>query len=193
MAKDTFHNLKADKKVKVKEVLKKAFSRKPFHEVTVKEIVEETGMARGSFYQYFDSLEDAYFTVLDAEITDVHALFMRMLEHQTADVEKALRDYGERLSEILFKEENYPIYKNRYLYWNESLDRHWREKYQGGVQMLSEGGDSLDAEKIHYLKGVLHMLIRRNFQEGWTREMFLQKFKRHLDWMMKGVKGDGGI
>lgn len=193
MAKDTFHNLKVDKKEKVKEVLKKVFGRKPFHEVTVKEIVEETGMARGSFYQYFDSLEDAYFTVLDAEITDVHALFMRMLAHRTGDIEKALRDYGERLSEILFKEENYPIYKNRYLYWNESLDCHWREKYQGGAKMLSEGGNQLDSEKIHYLKGVLHMLIKRNFQEGWTRETFLQKFKRHLDWIMKGVNGDGGI
>lgn len=193
MAKDTFHNLKVDKKEKVKEVLKKVFGRKPFHEVTVKEIVEETGMARGSFYQYFDSLEDAYFTVLDAEITDVHALFMEMLERQTGDVEKALGDYGERLPGILFKEENYPIYKNRYLYWNESLDCHWREKYQGGAKMLSESGGALEAEKIHYLKGVLHMLIKRNFQEGWTRETFLQKLKRHLDWMMKGVNNDGGI
>ena len=52
LAKDTFENLKTDKKEKVLIVLKKIFQEKPFQEVTVKEIVEELGIARGGFYQY---------------------------------------------------------------------------------------------------------------------------------------------
>ena len=102
MAKDTFENLKTDKKEKVLIVLKKIFQEKPFQEVTVKEIVEELGIARGSFYQYFDDLEDAYFTVLNVEVTDIHKLFMKLLYEKKGNLEIALLEYSELISDILF-------------------------------------------------------------------------------------------
>ena len=46
MAKETFHNLSSEKREKILDVLKTVFREKPFHEVTVKEIVEESGIAR---------------------------------------------------------------------------------------------------------------------------------------------------
>ena len=116
LAKDTFENLKTDKKEKVLIVLKKIFQEKPFQEVTVKEIVEELGIARGSFYQYFDDLEDAYFTVLNVEVTDIHKLFMKLLYEKKGNLEIALLEYSELISDILFAPDAYSIYKNRYLF-----------------------------------------------------------------------------
>ncbi len=127
LAKDTFENLKTDKKEKVLIVLKKIFQEKPFQEVTVKEIVEELGIARGSFYQYFDDLEDAYFTVLNVEVTDIHKLFMKLLYEKKGNLEIALLEYSELISDILFAPDAYSIYKNRYLYWDENLDVRWKK------------------------------------------------------------------
>lgn len=95
LAKDTYHHLKEDKKEKVLEVLKRLFQ-----EVTVKEIIEELYTARGSFYQYFEDLEDAYFTVLDSEVTDIHMLFMHILHKKKGDLEATLLEYGEQLSSL---------------------------------------------------------------------------------------------
>lgn len=193
LPKETFNNLKSDKKEKVVNVLKKTFEEKPFQEVTVKEIVDELNIARGSFYQYFEDLEDAYFTVLNLEVTDIHKLFMTLLHNRKGNIKEALYDYGEELSGILFNEETYSIYKNRYLFWNESLDKRWNTEYQSQIQVFteSESKDSFNREKMHYLKGVVHMLIKRNFSENWTKEEFREKFNMHVKWMMRGLNDDG--
>ena len=189
LPKETFNNLKSDKKEKVVNVLKKTFEEKPFQEVTVKEIVDELNIARGSFYQYFEDLEDAYFTVLNLEVTDIHKLFMTLLHNRKGNIKEALYDYGEELSGILFNEETYSIYKNRYLFWNESLDKRWNTEYQSQIQVFteSESEDSFNREKMHYLKGVVHMLIKRNFSENWTKEEFGEKFNMHVKWLMGGI------
>lgn len=57
LAKDTFYNLEEEKRAKITEVLISEFSQKPFADVSVKTIVERLGIARGSFYQYFEDPE----------------------------------------------------------------------------------------------------------------------------------------
>lgn len=58
MPKDTFLNLSEDKKNKIINAAKKEFARVPIEEASIKNIVEEAEIARGSFYQYFESKED---------------------------------------------------------------------------------------------------------------------------------------
>ena len=192
LAKDTFENLKTDKKEKVLIVLKKIFQEKPFQEVTVKEIVEELGIARGSFYQYFDDLEDAYFTVLNVEVTDIHKLFMKLLYEKKGNLEIALLEYSELISDILFAPDAYSIYKNRYLYWDENLDMRRKKEYQNQIQIFTDQ-NSIEREKMYYLQGVVHMLIKRNFQEQWSSQEFQKKFSQHIHWIMKGVNDNGNL
>lgn len=189
MASETFHNLNPDKKEKIAQVLKKVFQEKPFPKVTVSEIVEELGIARGSFYQYFADLEDAYFEMLNREVVDIHALFMTILQSREGDLESALLEYGRQLAEILFAENSYRIYRNRYLYWNESLSRRWEEVHADHTRLFSDRqlAQSLEVEKTHYLKGVIHMLIQRNFKENWSKEEFAAIYRKHVRWMMEGV------
>ncbi len=53
----------------------KLFARKSFKEVTLKEIVDETGLSKGAFYHYFESKEKVFEEVVkhfynDMIITD---------------------------------------------------------------------------------------------------------------------------
>lgn len=58
MPKETFFNLAEEKKEKIINAAKKEFKRVPLEQASIKNIVEDAGIARGSFYQYFESKED---------------------------------------------------------------------------------------------------------------------------------------
>jgi AcrR family transcriptional regulator len=58
MPKETFFKLSDDKKNKIIESAKIEFARTDFDKTSIKNIVENAGIARGSFYQYFDDKED---------------------------------------------------------------------------------------------------------------------------------------
>lgn len=58
MPKETFLNLSKEKQNKILNAAKKEFERASLEQASIKNIVEEAGIARGSFYQYFESKED---------------------------------------------------------------------------------------------------------------------------------------
>ena len=58
MPKETFLKLPEEKKNKIIKAAKKEFERVPFEQTSIKNIVEEAEIARGSFYQYITSKED---------------------------------------------------------------------------------------------------------------------------------------
>ena len=57
-SKETFVKLSKEKKDKIIKAAKKEFARVPFEQTSIKNIVEDADIARGSFYQYFESKED---------------------------------------------------------------------------------------------------------------------------------------
>ena len=58
MPKETFLKLPEEKKHKIMKAAKKEFERVPFEQTSIKNIANEAEIARGSFYQYFESKED---------------------------------------------------------------------------------------------------------------------------------------
>ena len=64
MPKETFLKLSKEKQQKVINAAKKEFARVPIENVSIKNIVEEADIARGSFYQYFESKEDFLIYIL---------------------------------------------------------------------------------------------------------------------------------
>ena len=65
----TYFRLREDKRRAIYRVLVDEFESHPLEEITIKRIVERLHLPRGSFYQYFSSLNDCYFYVLDKELT----------------------------------------------------------------------------------------------------------------------------
>ncbi|MDO4773209.1 MAG: TetR/AcrR family transcriptional regulator [Bacillota bacterium] len=189
MPKETFFNLDEGKKEAIIKVLIDEFTSKPFKDVTVKGIVDRLQIARGSFYQYFEDLEDSYFFILDRETHDVHLLFMKLFAEHSGDILRSLEEFGTQVSEMIFDERKYPIYRNRYLSWNEDLDRNWnkchRDRY--GIFHKENSELGIDGELVYFIRAVLHSLIERNFRLGWTKEVFLETYKTHLNWMKEGV------
>lgn len=188
MPKDTFYNLDKEKKKKITDELIYEFSDKPFSQVNIKTIVENLGIARGSFYQYFNDLEDSYFYILDKKTHDIHILFMDTLKNNNGNIYDSLQEFGEDIAEIIFREDVYKLYKNRYLYWDESLNANWEHTHKDFKNAFNEALNmGVDEEKIFFFRAVVHSLIERNYREEWDRETFLEKYRIHIEWIKGGI------
>jgi AcrR family transcriptional regulator len=73
MVKATFTRLPKEKQKRIYDQLVLEFSRHPLAEAKVSHIVAGCGIARGSFYKYFDDLTDAYRYTLGQVLATVHS------------------------------------------------------------------------------------------------------------------------
>jgi len=64
MPKETFFNLPEEKRRLICEVALEEFAAHPFEKVSVNRIVRRAGIAKGSFYQYFEDKQDLFFYLL---------------------------------------------------------------------------------------------------------------------------------
>ncbi|MDD7306726.1 MAG: TetR family transcriptional regulator [Peptoniphilaceae bacterium] len=190
MPKETFYNIDNEKQERIKKVLKEEFEKKTFDQVSIKSIAEKLNIPRGSFYQYFESLEDAYFTVLARETSDIHYEFMKLLKKNSFDFTKALLEYGNFLSDNLFKKETYNLYKNWYLGFSENLEKKFRE-FKDKYKDYKDFGqmEDIDRDLILFVKAVVHNIIYRNFYEQWDRNKFVKVYMKNVEWITKGIEG----
>jgi AcrR family transcriptional regulator len=64
MPRETFFNLSQEKKNKILTAAREEFTDNEFNKSRVSNIIKVADIPRGSFYQYFDDLEDLYFYVI---------------------------------------------------------------------------------------------------------------------------------
>jgi len=64
MIKSTFLNLNREKKDMILAAARKELERTPVHNAKIANIIKDAGIPRGSFYQYFDTLNDVFMAVL---------------------------------------------------------------------------------------------------------------------------------
>ncbi len=65
MPKDTFFNLSEKKRNKIIQAAKNEFTEHELFKSRVSNIIANAEIPRGSFYQYFEDLEDLYYYVID--------------------------------------------------------------------------------------------------------------------------------
>ena len=186
MPKTTFFNLSDEKRKKIVKVLTEEFEKKNIQEATVKEIVQKLGIARGSFYQYFETLEESYFYILELKTGYLHKSFMNLWV-KYGDIYDVLEEYGEKIVEIIFDKSCYNLYKNRYLLWNEKINRQWEEYKQKNMTNLIEVRNT---DELLYISALMHSLISRSYIEKWDKDKFLEKYKKYVRWIREGVRDE---
>ena len=65
MPKETFHNLTEEKRNSIIKAATKEFTEHKLHKARVSNIIKEAKIPRGSFYQYFEDIDDLYYYVID--------------------------------------------------------------------------------------------------------------------------------
>ena len=91
MPKQTFQNLPEDKKKKILEAAKNEFSRVSVTEASINNIVTRANIARGSFYQYFESKEDLLLFMVNEASDEVKKM-----------VDKKIKEKGDIFETFIF-------------------------------------------------------------------------------------------
>jgi AcrR family transcriptional regulator len=88
--KETFFNLPEEKRQHILDIAIDEFANNDYQNVSISRLVERAGIAKGSFYQYFEDKKDLYFYLLDVAAQDKVAF---LTERQPPDPAMGLFDY----------------------------------------------------------------------------------------------------
>jgi AcrR family transcriptional regulator len=100
MPKDLFFSLKEAKKKKIINAGVKEFSRAGLENASIKNIVEEAGVARGSFYAYFEDKEDFLLYLLEKVKTDIENIHLKTFKDATNIFDFLKKEFIERLNYV---------------------------------------------------------------------------------------------
>lgn len=102
----TFFNLPKEKMLRILKAGKKEFSRVPLEKAVIANIAKDAGIPRGSFYQYFQSLEDLFSFIIDYRYGLNKRKFENYLKENNNDIYEALKVKFANEIDKLTKEEN---------------------------------------------------------------------------------------
>lgn len=180
MPKSTYFSLSDEKRNRVYDACLNEFQTHSFHEAKIMHIVKALDIPRGSFYQYFEDLKDAYFYVLSQETLEIHDLFFNLLKDNS--IEEALDKYKYLLLENLIDSPQYKLYKYRFLDWTYELERDWKPQSSATVP-ASENNNPVS----QVLKSVVHNLVYRLFSENWTEKTFIENYDKEIKLVTEGL------
>lgn len=87
----TFLNLPKEKRIRILRAAKKEFSRVPLDKAVIANIVKEAQIPRGSFYQYFENVEDLFIYLIHYMYGIDKKKFQKYLRETDNDVYEALK------------------------------------------------------------------------------------------------------
>lgn len=102
----TFLKLDQEKQLRILRAAKKEFSRVPFNKAIIANIVRDADIPRGSFYQYFENMEDLFTHLLDYMYGINKRKFQRLLKKTENDIYEALKLKFQNTLDVLANEEN---------------------------------------------------------------------------------------
>lgn len=133
-----------DKEIRRQQILDaaiRAIARKGYRAASVSDVVFEAGVARGTFYLYFNSKEEIFKAILDYYLQGIKKLVMREMsqEHNIFNVTLGLRnsvvawlrffDENRDLAKIVLREAAAidPDYEFKYAEVLRAIRQHWED------------------------------------------------------------------
>lgn len=183
MAKKTFENLEKEKKEKIYESLKEFFEEEDLKNINVSGIVKKLNIARGSFYQYFEDLEDSYFTVLKKETGEIHHKFFNLYKENKEDMEKTLKSYRDFLATELYDKNLKNLYRPKFFVFENSFMTH-------GKNFLREHLSDDFYHKMTYIMAVFHELIKESIRSDYDKEKFMEVCNLYINYLLGGINNE---
>ena len=200
MPKETFLKLSKEKQQKVINAAKKEFARAPIENVSIKNIVEEADIARGSFYQYFESKEDLVEFLIKSHLKNIEERFCLLIDKNDGDI---LAAFEEMFNKIIDKQKMEGVNKERKVmehikklqekYGCQSAVKDFPKEVTNTVLLNHIDKSKYRITTSEELASVYHiimsMMIKNaiDFKNGDSKEETKKAFKRDLDYLRYGV------
>lgn len=111
MPTETFMKLPEEKKNKILQAAKEEFTRVPFEQTSIKNIVEGAEIARGSFYQYFTSKEDLLQYMMKDDMDNLDNFIREKLQESKGNIFEAYLAIYDYMTKKAWKDKDLQFYK----------------------------------------------------------------------------------
>ncbi|QKY71748.1 TetR/AcrR family transcriptional regulator [Lentibacillus sp. CBA3610] len=195
MPKQTFYNLPEEKKQTLISAVEMEFSRVPLYEASISNIVKEADIPRGSFYQYFDDKEDAFFFLLDDVSFKRKEIFIDLLKTRDGDLVDAITGF---FQVVITKDENLDFMRNAFLNMTYKIEDAFTRIFndQKTNEQFKEVSSLIDKRKLNisddrelfYVMQILTSVVVRNFAEKFARNLSDEEAMYHFNIEMNLLK-----
>ena len=91
MASNTFNNLPKEKKERIIKAAIKEFSRVPLDKALISNIIKDAGIPRGSFYQYFENIDDLFVYIIDGIFKNIRKEIVKIAQAEDKSFFEAMK------------------------------------------------------------------------------------------------------
>ena len=194
MPTNTFFNLSEEKKNKIIKAANKEFARVPLEQASIKNIVEDAEIARGSFYQYFEDKQDLFEYIMSLKIGDMEKNLNKIIEQENGNIIKIFIYLYDHLIEVgkirknskLFRQifENIKTSDNLMLIRKKEMSKRLEKTLQDLYQKNKELLNINNEEEFKLVIEILFAITRRRIVASLkykdlkeAREDFLKEIK----------------
>jgi len=179
MPKRTFFNLPEDKRKILIQAVEKEFSRVPMFEASIANMVQDAGIPRGSFYQYFENKEDAFFYLLKEHTKKRQRDFISLLKQHDGDLFEAMAGTFHNI--ISDSPDNLPFIRNALLNMTHKVEHTFAGIFSSSVMdnsldeispLINKKYLNISEDKeLFYVMQILTSVTIRNFIEKFSRNL----------------------
>ncbi len=196
MAKQTFLNLNEEKRKVVEESLKKEFSRVPLKDALVSNIVKCAKIPRGSFYQYFNDIDDAFYYVIGQYSKDIKKTLLENIVRNKGDIILSYRQLYIYILDMIEKEENKDYFEKIFLNMNYDIEIMFTPNFNEGLNVML---NQIDITKLNipskfslsYILDIIESVMMNNIVKSYKRNLSREKnieiFEKELALVCAGI------
>ncbi len=201
MPTETFMKLPEEKKNKILQAAKKEFTRVPFEQTSIKNIVEGAEIARGSFYQYFTSKEDLLQYMMKDDMDNLDNFIREKLQESKGDIFEAYLAIYDYMTKKAWKDKDLQFYKrlieNAKVVEDESSILRIPKDIKGPfhkeefIRLIDTSKLQIQNEEdLHIVIQMLYLITRKalvnNFKYQSTEEA-RKEYLKMIDYLKNGV------
>lgn len=203
MPKDTFFNLPEDKRELICRVAVQEFAEYPFDQASINRIVARSGIAKGSFYQYFEDKQDLflYLSGLAAEAKaeyispvmrnpDEHDFFTLLREAYISGIQFAAEhpEYA-GISKRILENKDAPIYRELMAENLPSAHEFFETLLESAIAR-GEVREDIDIKMFAYMITSMNAHVVEYYMEHVTQDLdegMLETIAKFLDFLKNGI------
>ena len=201
MPTETFMKLPQEKKNKILQAAKEEFTRVPFEQTSIKNIVEGAEIARGSFYQYFTSKEDLLQYMMKDDKDKLDNFIRKKLQESKGDIFEAYLAIYDYMTEKVWKDKDLQFYKrlieNAKVVEDESFMLHMQKdikppfEQEEFIRLIDTSKLKIQNEEdLHIVIQMLYLITRKalvNNLKYQSTKKARGEYLKMMDYLKKGI------
>ncbi|MFA5408665.1 MAG: TetR/AcrR family transcriptional regulator [Bacilli bacterium] len=180
MVKQTYLNLSREKQERILSAARKEFSRAPLNEASVANIIKDADIPRGSFYQYFNDLEDIFYYILENHSKDIRQHLSSNLVHYKGDIIKSFVDLYQYMLVKINEKSNEFYFKNIFLNMDYKTEKMFLPNLEDNlneiIQLVDISYLNISSRlQLIYILEIIEAVMMHNLVEIFKRNVSQEK------------------